>query len=98
MFTDEITLHLKAGHGGDGILAWRHEKGIDHAGPGGGDGGVGGDVFVRGIRDISKLGDYRFEKDFAAQDGEIGKNKGMKGGKGRDLVIDVPVGSIVKNV
>ena len=97
MFTDEITIHLKAGSGGDGILAWRHEKGIDHAGPGGGDGGIGGDVFIRGVRDVSKLAEYKFEKDFSAEDGERGRNKGMKGGKGKDLIIDVPIGSVVTN-
>jgi|SRR5579872_2441319 len=89
MFTDEITLHLKAGNGGDGIVAWRHEKGIDHAGPGGGDGGNGGDVYVKGVRDIAKLADYRFEKDFSAGHGRAGRNKGMKGERGSDLVIEV---------
>ncbi len=98
MFTDEITIHLQAGKGGSGILAWRHEKGIDHAGPGGGDGGVGGDVFIKGVRDIAKLAEYRFEKDFAAENGENGKNKGMKGAKGKNLVIEVPLGSVVKNI
>jgi GTP-binding protein len=98
MFIDEITLHLKAGKGGDGIVGWRHEKGIDKAGPGGGDGGVGGDVFVRGVTDVSKLFEYKFEKDFSAQNGETGKGKGMKGAKGTDLVLDVPIGSVVKNL
>lgn len=98
MFVDEITLHLKAGKGGDGIVSWRHEKGIDKAGPGGGDGGVGGDVFVRGVTDVSKLFEYKFEKDFSAEDGETGKGKGMKGAKGKDLVLDVPIGSLIKNL
>jgi GTP-binding protein len=97
MFIDEITLHIQAGNGGNGIVAWRHEKGIDHAGPGGGDGGNGGDVFVRGVRDISKLSDYSFEKNFTAEHGITGQNKGMKGANGKDLYVDVPVGSIVKN-
>lgn len=97
MFIDEITLNIKAGDGGDGIVAWRHEKGIDHAGPGGGDGGNGGDVFIRGTRDISGLHKYSFEKDFSAEDGVTGLNKGMKGANGKDLILDVPIGSIVKN-
>ncbi len=97
MFIDEITLRLKSGRGGNGISAWRHEKGIDHAGPGGGDGGSGGDVFVRGVRDVAKLAIYRFEKVFAAENGVNGKNKGMKGANGSDLIFDVPIGSIVTN-
>ena len=97
MFIDEITVHLTAGKGGDGIVAWRHEKGVDHAGPGGGDGGAGGDVYIRGVRDIAKLSAYRFEKDFSAENGQTGKNKGMKGARGNDLICDVPLGSLVKN-
>ena len=97
MFIDEITLNIKAGDGGDGIVAWRHEKGIDHAGPGGGDGGNGGDVFVRGTRDISGLSKYTFEKDFAAENGVAGANKGMKGANGNDLILDVPIGSVLHN-
>jgi GTP-binding protein len=97
MFIDEITLNIKAGDGGNGIVAWRHEKGVDHAGPGGGDGGNGGDVFVRGTRDIAGLNKYTFEKDFSAEDGVTGLNKGMKGAHGSDLVLDVPIGSVLHN-
>lgn len=79
------------------FVAWRHEKGVDHAGPGGG-GGNGGDVFVVGTRDIAGLGKYNFEKDFAAENGVTGLNKGMKGANGKDLTLDVPVGSVVKNL
>jgi GTP-binding protein len=98
MFIDEITLHLKAGKGGDGILGWRHEKGVDHAGPGGGDGGNGGDVYVRGVRDIAKLAEYRFEKVFSAGDGARGMNKGMKGANGDDFIFEVPFGSFLINL
>ncbi|MHB1316582.1 MAG: Obg family GTPase CgtA [Minisyncoccota bacterium] len=98
MFIDEITLNIKAGDGGNGIVAWRHEKGIDHAGPGGGDGGNGGDVFVRGTRDISGLSKYTFEKDFFAEDGVTGLNKGMKGANGKDLILNMPIGSLLKNL
>ncbi len=97
MFIDEVTLNIKAGDGGDGIVAWRHEKGIDHAGPGGGDGGNGGDVFARGTRDIAGLAQYNYEKDFAAENGVTGLNKGMKGANGKDLIMDFPIGSVLKN-
>ncbi|MCX6703338.1 MAG: GTPase ObgE [Candidatus Zambryskibacteria bacterium] len=98
MFIDEITLNIKAGDGGHGIVAWRHEKGVDHAGPGGGDGGNGGDVLVRGTRDITGLSKYAFEKDFSAEDGVTGLNKGMKGSNGKDLILDMPIGSVLKNL
>lgn len=98
MFIDEVTLNIKAGDGGHGIVAWRHEKGVDHAGPGGGDGGNGGDVFVVGTRDIAGLGKFNFEKDFSAENGVTGLNKGMKGANGKDLILEVPVGSVLKNL
>lgn len=98
MFIDEITLNIWAGKGGDGIVSWRHEKGKDHAGPGGGDGGNGGSVYLRGVSDIGKLYSYRFEKDFKAKDGENGKSDGMHGANGEDLILDLPLGSVVKNI
>ncbi|MDQ5949011.1 MAG: GTPase [Patescibacteria group bacterium] len=97
MFIDEITLNICAGNGGDGIVSWMHEKGIDHAGPGGGDGGNGGDVYLRGIRDIGRLSTYRFVKDFSAGHGESGKGNCMHGANGNDLVLELPLGSVVKN-
>ncbi|MEK7531895.1 MAG: hypothetical protein AAB545_03150 [Patescibacteria group bacterium] len=54
-FIDELKLYLKAGDGGDGVVRWRHDKGNEFAGPSGGNGGKGGDVFVLGVRDIGKL-------------------------------------------
>jgi GTP-binding protein len=98
MFIDEITLHFKAGSGGDGALLWRHEKGRDKAGPGGGDGGDGGDFYVRGVSDISKLSEYKFEKNFSALDGGNGMKNGMKGSKGDDFILELPYGSVVKNL
>lgn len=97
MFIDELTLKIAAGRGGDGIVSWKHEKGRDHAGPGGGDGGAGGDVYLRGVRDIARLSEYRFEKEFRAEDGENGKNDNMHGKSGDDLTLDLPIGSVVTN-
>ncbi|HEY0221196.1 MAG TPA: hypothetical protein VGC58_03165, partial [Candidatus Paceibacterota bacterium] len=70
MFIDEITLNIHSGKGGDGIVSWMHEKGRDHAGPGGGNGGKGGDVYLRGVHDIAKLSEYKFVKSFKAEDGQ----------------------------
>lgn len=97
-FVDEITIHMKAGKGGNGLVTWLKEKGREWGGPAGGDGGRGGDVYVRGVRDYAILAKYRNIKDFAAQDGENGKSKSMWGKNGDDLVLDVPVGSVIMNL
>lgn len=96
-FIDELTLHIKAGNGGDGVVRWLHEKGKDSAGPSGGDGGKGGDVYVRAIRDLSILNRYRNTKEFTSENGISGMKKSMHGRDGKDLVIDLPIGSIITN-
>ncbi len=96
-FIDEITLNIYSGKGGDGIVSWMHEKGIDHAGPGGGDGGRGGDVYLKGVRDIARLSAYKFVKDFKAEDGENGKGGCMHGKKGNDLILELPLGCVLRN-
>lgn len=97
MFIDELNLNISAGKGGDGIVSWMHEKGIDHAGPGGGDGGNGGNVYLKGVHDISRLSEYRFIKDFKAKDGGSGMGNCMHGASGDDLTIEVPIGSVITN-
>ena len=97
MFIDEITVNIWAGKGGDGVVLWRHEKGIDHAGPGGGDGGKGGDVYVKGVHDIGRLSEHRFIKDFKAGNGENGQGNCMHGKSGSDITIELPIGSVVTN-
>ncbi len=97
-FVDELKIHMKAGHGGRGIVSWLHEKGKEYGGPAGGDGGNGGDVTVRAVRDIGILAKYRHEKEFRAEAGEAGKSKSMHGRNGLDLEILLPVGSLVTNL
>lgn len=97
MFIDEITLTLRAGKGGDGVVRWRHEKGIALGGPAGGDGGKGGDVYAVGVQDIGALVRYRKHKDFAAEDGAPGARDSLHGKSGEDLVAEFPVGSIITN-
>jgi GTP-binding protein len=96
-FVDEVTFHAKAGKGGDGVVRWLHEKGKEFMGPAGGNGGKGGDVYVEAVRDISILAGYRNAKAFEAEDGKNGDKKGMEGRAGEDLVIKLPVGSVVYN-
>lgn len=92
-FLDQVTLNIKAGKGGDGVVRWRHERGIEMGGPSGGDGGNGGDVFIVGQRNLHTLHNYSQQKDFIAQDGESGGNKEMHGKSGEDLFLYFPLGS-----
>lgn len=98
MFIDEINLHLKAGRGGDGVVRWRHEKGIDKGGPAGGNGGRGGDVIALGIRDTAILAAYKDVKDFEAEDGNDGEARNKQGREGKDISIKFPVGSVITNL
>jgi GTP-binding protein len=97
-FIDELQFHIKAGNGGDGVVRWLHEKTKDHAGAAGGDGGKGGDVYVRGVRDLNILGRYRNVKEFESARGEDGMKSSMHGADGKDLIIDLPIGSVITNV
>lgn len=97
-FVDELLIHIQAGKGGDGVVRWRHEKFVPKGGPAGGDGGNGGDVYVIGVKDSGILQRYKNQKNFEAQNGEDGKKNKEKGRDGEDLIIELPVGSIVKNV
>ena len=98
MFVDELTIYVKAGNGGTGVVRWRQEKFRPKAGPSGGDGGRGGDVFVRAVRDLNQLAKYTGNKDFYAEDGVAGMSDSCAGKNGETLYIDVPVGSRVTDL
>ncbi|MBI5798471.1 MAG: GTPase ObgE [Candidatus Yonathbacteria bacterium] len=97
-FIDEMTMHMKAGNGGNGVMRLKHEKGKEFAGPSGGDGGKGGDVYIRAVRDVHILVKYRHEKEYKAERAEDGGNDSMHGRNGDDFILDLPIGSIVTNV
>src|SRR3989344_4270264 len=97
-FTDEINLHFKAGRGGDGVVRWRHEKGRDHGGPSGGNGGKGGNVFARAVRDVGILSAYRNVKEFSAARGGNGAKDLKQGATGEDVEVKLPVGSRLTNL
>lgn len=97
MFVDQIKIYAKAGVGGDGVVRWSHDKFKPRAGPSGGNGGRGGDIILRAVRDVNLLAKYTGAKHFAAMEGEAGQGKGCHGKNGDDLYIDVPVGSIVSD-
>ena len=98
MFIDELTLRLVAGHGGNGVVRWLHEKGKDKGGPSGGNGGKGGDVYAVAVRDIAILAGYKNIKEFKAGDGEAGANNTKQGKEGKDIEIKFPVGSRLTNL
>ncbi|MEN9647339.1 MAG: GTPase ObgE, GTP-binding protein [Candidatus Parcubacteria bacterium] len=97
-FVDEITIHVKAGRGGDGVVRWRHEKGRAKAGAGGGNGGRGGNVVLKAVSDLSVLATYRQIKEFSAENGAPGENWSRHGKDGDDMVVKIPVGSIITNI
>ncbi|HYF12890.1 MAG TPA: GTPase ObgE, partial [Candidatus Paceibacterota bacterium] len=97
-FVDEMTIIARAGRGGDGVVRWLHLKGKEYSGPAGGNGGDGGDIHIRGVRDINLLSRYRGEKRFEAEDGKPGEGAGRNGHRGKDFIIDLPVGSVVRNL
>ena len=97
-FIDELKVHIKAGRGGDGVVRFLHEKGKELAGPSGGNGGKGGDIYFKSIRDIGILFRYKNVKEFYAGNGEPGGKKSKTGAKGPDLMIEVPIGSVITNL
>ena len=94
-FLDRAKIFLKAGDGGDGCLSFRREKFIEFGGPDGGDGGKGGDVIVKGVKDVNTLIDYRYNHHFRAKRGENGMGSNKYGAGGDDLILKVPVGTEV---
>lgn len=96
-FIDELRIHATAGRGGDGVVRWLHLKGKEKAGPAGGDGGRGGDIIVRGVRDLGVLASYRYTKKLRAENGGNGEGNEKHGRNGDPVIINVPVGTVVKN-
>ncbi|MBX4200278.1 GTPase ObgE [Candidatus Parcubacteria bacterium] len=97
MFIDEVTLHLKAGKGGSGVVRWRHEKGKEFGGPSGGNGGKGGDVIAHAVRDVSILSSYKQEKNFEAENGEDGSSDTKQGKEGSSFILNLPIHSRILN-
>ena len=94
-FIDEANIEVHAGKGGDGAASFRREKFIPRGGPDGGDGGRGGSIFARADRNINTLVDYRFERIHRAKNGEPGRGSDCNGRSAEDVVLRVPVGTVV---
>jgi len=96
-FIDQAKFFVKAGDGGKGCVSFRREKFVPRGGPGGGDGGRGGSVIIESSKRLQSLIDFRFKSHFKAERGVHGKGKDMHGRKGKDCILTVPVGSIIKD-
>ena len=97
MFLDQVTIDVKAGKGGDGMVAFRREKYVPDGGPAGGDGGRGGDVVLMVEEGLRTLMDFRYNRHFRAHPGENGMSKGMHGRGSEDTFVKVPPGTTVRD-
>src|SRR6266545_7849364 len=95
LFVDEVDIHVEAGHGGRGCLAFRREKFVPRGGPSGGDGGHGGSVWVAASPHINTLINFRFHPEFSADRGAHGQGSNCTGHSGADLELAVPIGTLV---
>ena len=96
-FVDYAKIYVKAGDGGPGCVSFRREKFIPRGGPNGGDGGRGGHVIFRTNRESNTLLDQRYRKEYLAERGEHGKGSNKHGSDGEDLIIQVPVGTLIRD-
>lgn len=96
-FVDEASISVAAGNGGNGSASFRREKYIQYGGPDGGDGGRGGSVFLEGDSGLNTLVDFRHKRKYKAQNGQGGSGRNMTGRSGEDIVVRVPLGTIVKD-
>jgi len=94
-FVDEVSINVYAGKGGNGCLSFRREKYIEKGGPDGGDGGDGGSVLIEADESLNTMVDYRFQRNYRAQNGEPGRGRNCTGKSADDLVLKVPVGTTV---
>ena len=96
-FVDKVKIFVQAGHGGNGCMSFRREKYIAAGGPDGGDGGHGGSVVLRVDTGMTTLMDFRYKRKYTAQPGGNGQGSNMKGRNGENLIISVPLGTVVRD-
>ncbi len=94
-FIDEVSIDIKAGDGGNGLASFRRLKNIPKGGPDGGDGGNGGSIIFRSVNNLNTLSKFRFQRKFEAENGKRGGSQNKTGSDGKDLVIEVPCGTLL---
>ncbi len=94
-FIDEVKIQVQSGNGGDGRVSFRREKHVPYGGPDGGNGGIGGSVYLQGDENINTLVNFRGKKIYPAEHGQNGAGSQMDGANGEDLILKVPVGTLV---
>ena len=97
MFIDRAMITIKAGDGGNGITSFVHFKGKVSGGPDGGDGGKGGDIIFVADKHLSNLSDYYYKTKYVAENGEAGGSKDCFGRSGKDLILKVPLGTVIRD-
>ena len=97
-FIDEVTITIQSGNGGDGCVSFRREKSVPRGGPDGGDGGNGGDIYFQGDVGLNTLVNFRGRRNYNAENGGQGTGSACNGKAGEDLVIKVPIGTLIRNV
>jgi GTP-binding protein len=97
-FIDEAKLKVQAGNGGRGCVSFRREKFVPFGGPDGGDGGLGGSVYLRAVEGMNTLADFRIAKTYRGQNGEAGSGNDCTGHGGDDIYVQVPVGTVVSDL
>jgi GTP-binding protein len=96
-FIDEARISVKAGDGGNGCISFRHEKYIPKGGPDGGNGARGGSIIIRADRQLNTLLDFKYKRSYRAERGENGRGKDQEGKSGKDEVVRVPCGTLVRD-
>ena len=94
-FIDEVSIDVKAGDGGNGLASFRRLKNIPKGGPDGGDGGIGGSIIFRSVNNLNTLSRFRFQRKSEAENGKRGGSQNKTGSDGKDLVIEVPCGTLL---
>lgn len=97
LFVDVVKIFVKAGNGGNGAVAFHREKYVPNGGPDGGDGGKGGNIIVKANPNLRTLLDFRYHRHFRAKNGENGSGSNMTGKQGENLIIEVPLGTLIKD-
>lgn len=96
-FVDSARIHVKAGDGGVGCVSFRREKFVPKGGPDGGDGGRGGSVIIKGNRQLNTLLDFQYKQNYQAPRGEHGLGSNKTGKSGKDIILEVPIGTIIRD-